>query len=162
TGSQVAYNASVVGTPPWLFCSASGTTTGSVQVAVDPGTLAPGEYQGTVLVSSPGLSDVAPVQVILTVSAAPVLSAQPAQLNFNYQVGGQVPVGQTLLVLSNIGSVNITHNEVPFSGGNWLTVTGSGSTPVPFLVTVNPAGLTPGTYREQIVLRSADPAIAPV
>lgn len=162
SGAPLAYSAAVVDSPPWLFSSGSGTTTGMVNVAVDPGSLDPGEYQGTMLVTSPSISSVAFVQVILTVSAAPVITVQPTQLNFAYQLGSPNPVSQSMVVRSDSSPVVVLDTVQSFSGGNWLRVSGSGVTPAVFSAAVDPTGLAPGTYKDQITFRSADLAVAPI
>jgi uncharacterized protein (TIGR03437 family) len=160
--TPVPYSYSVVPGPLWLYASGSGNTSGTATVAVDPGVLTPGEYQGTIQVSSPSTGNVAAVNVILTVSATPIITVQPAQLIFAYQIGGQLPVNQSLVVRSGSDVLNVTAAVQTLGGGNWLHIAGGGNTPAPFSVSVDPAGLAPGNYQEQITISSPDSPSTPV
>ena len=78
------------------------------------------------------------------------LTASPASLSFSYQVPSpNLPQSQALTVAAS--------SAVPFtavaSGGSWLTVNPtSGTTPANLSVSVNPAGLSPGTYTGKIIV----------
>jgi uncharacterized protein (TIGR03437 family) len=71
-------------------------------------------------------------------------------LNFAFQTSGSFPTGQSLVLSSG--------TPIPFtvgtSGGSWFAVTPntSDTAPVALVVTVNPAGLSVGSYYAQIVL----------
>lgn len=157
--SATAYTAAASG-GAWLSVTpAGGTTDGALTVAVDPTGLAAGTYNGTVTVTAPtaGNSPQA-IPVTLTVSAAPVLTVSPSQLTFNFQSGGTAPAAQALNIT---GSAPLTYN-VAASGGAWLAVTPSnGSTPGSASVSVNPAGLAPGTYNGTIDITSAGAGNSP-
>jgi hypothetical protein len=75
---------------------------------------------------------------------------------FSATVNGPVPDAQTLAVTA-VGSapVSLTESVTTQSGGNWLSVTSGTSTPANLTVTVNPAGLAPGTYVGNIVVTPA-------
>ena len=120
SGSPIAYSFSAVSGSEWLFASGSGSTPGTATVAVDPGLLTPGEYQGTVQLSSPSVSNIGAVSVILTVTATPVLTVQPSQLTFAYQIGGQRPVNQSLLVASGSNTLNPWLPGTVSWNNNWL------------------------------------------
>jgi uncharacterized protein (TIGR03437 family) len=148
--------------PQWLFASGNGTTPGTVSASVDPGVLAAGVYQGTVRVSAPGAASPASVQVVLTITNAPVLSDQPADLNFTYQVGAAAPAAATVVVSSNSGTQTVAATPTTTSGGNWLVVSGGGNTPAATSVSVNPAGLSPGTYHGQVQFTASGVANSPL
>jgi uncharacterized protein (TIGR03437 family) len=162
SATPIDYMISVVPGPSWLFASGTGTTPANVSVTVDPGALTPGQYQGTVLVTPSGSGMPLSIQVILTVTNAPVLSAQPSGLSFAYQVNGPAPPNASLLIISDSGSQQITLGSMSFSGGNWLTVTGGGSTPAAVTLLVDPAGLTPGVYSEEIIVMASGVANSPL
>jgi hypothetical protein len=162
SGGVVDYTVSVVPGPAWLFASGNGTTSGSVSATVDPGILGAGQYQGAVLITPSNNSAPIQVPVVLNVSSAPALIPQPTALAFAYQINGPLPVSQTLVISSDRGSHAITIGAQSFSGGNWLTLTGGGNTPASVTASVNPAGLAPGVYTEQITVTAADVSNSPL
>ncbi len=157
--SATAYTAAASG-GAWLSVTpGSGTTDGALSVSVDPTGLAAGTYNGTVTVTAPtaGNSPQA-IPVVLTVSAAPVLTVSPSQLTFNFQSGGANPPSQMLNIT---GSAPLAYN-VAASGGAWLSVTpASGNTPGSATVSVNPAGLSPGSYNGTINITSGGAGNSP-
>ena len=89
--------------------------------------------------------------VSLTVNPATTsgtLTASPAALTFNYQMGGRTPSSRTLAISSTGGSTSFTALETD----PWLSITPAigGSTPADIRASVNPAGMAPGTYGAQI------------
>ena len=142
---------------PWLtFTPTEGVTPSTLSVSVDP--LIPALYTGAgnyparieVLNSE---AAVLGIPVALTILPA-TLAAVPSSLVFSVQAGASTTVTQTLAV----GGMGWT---VPFkvvaSGGAWLSsssVSGNSvcvsngvlCTPATVSVTVNPNGLSPGTY----------------
>src|SRR6267143_1723033 len=89
--------------------------------------------------------------VSLTVNPATTsgtLTASPASLTFNYQMGGRTPSSRTLAISSTGGSTSFTASETD----PWLSITptSGGSTPADSRTSVNPAGMAPGTYGAQI------------
>src|SRR5204863_504785 len=82
----------------WLAVSpASGSTPGTLNVQVSPGSLATGSYTGTIQILSSG-SVVQTVTVSLNVNAAQNLSLSPSSLQFTYQIGGPTPAAHTISV----------------------------------------------------------------
>ena len=144
--------------PIWLFAAGTGTTPGTVSVSIDPGGLAAGVYQSTVQVSAPGVSSPISVQVVLTVTSAPSLAAQPSALNFAYQVGAQAPAAAAVVVSSSDGLQTVVATPTTSSGGNWLVVSGGGNTPAAASISVNPAGLAAGVYQGQVTFTSSTAA----
>ncbi len=82
------------------------------------------------------------------------VQVSPSSLNFSYQVGGLVPIPQSLSVNSSIASVALSYSASATAyNGAWLTGTGlSGNTPGTITVSVNPAGVPPGTYTGGIIV----------
>lgn len=139
----------------WLLVGPnSGTTPANLIVTIAPGALPAGSYAGQITISEPGASP-AIVNVTLTVSANPLLGLSPNSLNFNYQVGTAVPAAQNITPTSTGAPLSYTATAATASGGNWLTAAGGGSTPNPTVVSINPAGLAPGTYSGTISFAAA-------
>ncbi len=159
SGAPVSYTAAITPGPAWLFSSGSGTTPGNVSVAVDPGVLTPGVYTGSVVITPTNGTPVF-LQVVLNVANTPVLSSQPTQLSFAYQVNGSTPPSQTLLIASDPVSVSAAAAAQTFSGGNWLSVSGGGGTPAPLSVNVSPVGLVAGVYHGRLLSRHPAPQTA--
>jgi uncharacterized protein (TIGR03437 family) len=137
----------------WLSVSpASGTTPASLSVSVDPTALSPGVYNGTITITVPGTSPLS-VAVTLTVTSPSTISVSPRVLNYAYQSGGNLPEPQAVTV-SATSAVAFTASA---AGSSWLSVSpASGTTPASLSVSVNPAGLNPGTYQFKITVADTD------
>jgi hypothetical protein len=149
------YTVSASSAGNWLTATASGTTPGTISVSVNPGTLAVGQYTGSLSIASPGATNTPQtVQVTLNVAAPPALTVAPQSLSFFVPGDGSTPAPKTLTVLSTGGNTNFTASAFS-QGGNWLSVSGGGTTPGSLVVSVNPAGLTPGqTYNGSITINA--------
>jgi uncharacterized protein (TIGR03437 family) len=148
SGTGTVAIATVSTNAPWLRVSQLSSAPGNVTVTLSPGLLQPGTYVGNVYITgvgSPGPS--VTVGVSLTVNAMPQLTATPASLSFNYEIGSQAPAPQSLALTTN--GVPLTYAVT--SPGTWLSVSPArGTTPGTALVMVNPAGLGPGSYNGTI------------
>uniref|UniRef100_Q01S71 BACON domain-containing protein n=1 Tax=Solibacter usitatus (strain Ellin6076) TaxID=234267 RepID=Q01S71_SOLUE len=162
SGGAQNFTISVVPGAAWLFASGNATTPAPVSVTVDPGVLGVGEYAGTVLITPSGSGTPIQVQVILTISSAPVLTAQPTELAFAYQINGPLPNARSLVITSDRGTPNVLLGTQLFSGGNWLLLSGGGLTPAAVTAAVNPAGLAVGVYREEILVMADGVANSPL
>jgi uncharacterized protein (TIGR03437 family) len=145
----------------WLSATpGSGGAPARVSASVDGRGLAPGTYQGSILVTAPDAdppTQRVEVQLIVAPPGSPVPSAQPASLIFEYFQGAQ-PRSQQLLV-SNLGGGSFAFFVAPLtdSHGDWLRVsplTGTARTNDPVILTVSaiPGELAPGTYGGSIVV----------
>jgi len=137
------------------FSPASGTASGTpTQLVLTPipsvvSTLGPGTYSNQVQVS--GGNGTQLIQVNLTVSNSPLVNASPQALVFTYALNGAAPATQAISLTSTSSSLPVTVS----SNQTFLLVGGSPtSTPTTVLVSVAPAGLTPGTYTGQITITS--------
>jgi trimeric autotransporter adhesin len=164
TQSPATFNLSFTSTSggAWLdLGTVSKTVPATVSVSVDPfsANLAVGVYNGTITVNQT-LS----IPVTLTVTTA--LVSSPTSLTFTAQQVTGAPTPAPPVQTINVTSVV----PAPFSAaatstGNWLAVSpASGTTPANLTVTVNPAGLAPGTYMGSVGLSSgaAPPVTVPV
>ena len=162
----VLYSASAASSG-WLSVSpANGSMPTALRVIVDPSAVSPGPYQGTVTITGPNASPATrTISVALTVTAAgqPSLNLKPSNLTFSF-VQGAAAVTRPLSV-SNVGggSFSFTVASATVVGGSWLkaspasgSVNAFASTPVS--ITVNPAGLGPGTYSGTVTVASVNPA----
>jgi hypothetical protein len=145
----------------WLSVSpAYGTTPANLQVSVASSTLTPGNYSGTITVTSLGAgTTTASITVSLTVVAPPpLLVVSPSTLNFTALKGGAA-TAQTLAVTNGgFGSFGWTAS----SDSTWLTISpASGSTPQNMIVTANPSGLATGSYTGHITVTATGVANAP-
>jgi uncharacterized protein (TIGR03437 family) len=152
----------------WLGASpASGATPANVQVMVNSGSLAVGQYTGTVTIASAGAagSPIA-VPIVLNVVAPGTLTVAPTTLAFTYIIGQTAPVAQNLALSSTAAASFTTQVQVDGSSGTWLTVTpASGSTPATLVVSVAPTTLAAGNYTGRVVITSPNvltPVTVPV
>lgn len=150
--------------------SASAATPASVQVGVNPGTLLPGMYSGSLLISAPAVSQSQAVAVTLLVSPPdPILLMSQSGLFFTgVEGGGIVPLQTVSIVNTGSGTLNWSASTSTAAGGNWLSIsprTGSGvvgSLQVPlFDVGVNVTGLKAGQYHGLVRVESPDAKNAP-
>ena len=123
--------------------------------------LAPGTYQGNVILVAPASGN-SPfvVPVSLTVSATPNLIAAPTSLSVTYRQLDPAPAPIQITVTSSGASLSFTPSVSPNT--TWLTLSGisplpaTGSTPATVQFTVDPSGLAPGSYQGSIIVTSAN------
>jgi len=161
TSTAINYTATTATT--WLTTTASGTTPGNLSIGVNPSGLAAGTYTGSVSVASTGASNSPqsiPVTLNVTATATkPALNLSPTSVTFNYQIGGSTPAAQKVATTSS------TSTAIPYSASTttaWLTATGSGSTPGSISLSVNPTGLTAGTYTGSVSVAGTGASNTPV
>jgi uncharacterized protein (TIGR03437 family) len=152
---------------PWLSVAYAGSLTlsGSSSVNwpvnVNLAGLAAGTYTGKITVAS-GLATNSPqsltVNLTVTQGTAAALSVSPSSLVFEAIPGGPAPNPQTISVSTSTSGVNFTATAATSSGGNWLSVTPSGTTPGTATVTANSSGLAAGSYSGTVTV-SAGSAI---
>ena len=146
----------------WLSASpTSGSTPGSVIVAVNPSGLAAGTYHGTLTVHVAGASpadQTASVDVTVDAAGPVQLGVDPVTVSITTNQGGE-PRSSNLQVLNRgAGSLSFTANS---SGGTWLSVqpqqgTATQGSPASLVVTADPRGLDPGSYSGKIVVATAN------
>jgi uncharacterized protein (TIGR03437 family) len=145
----------------WLSVSPAAADTPSILTAiVNPVGLAPGFYTGqiTIQVANAGPFN---IPVSLTVTAPPLLTWGSRNLVF-LQAQGSASSPQTVSLNSSGPPIRFQLTSGS-AGGNWLVVSPTeGVTPASINVTVNPAGLPPGTYNGQVTARAADGSTAAV
>jgi len=151
--ASIGFSAAPAAGANWLSVSpASGTTSGSVSVSVNPVGLSPGTYNGSILVS--GLATNSPLSVPVTLTVTAVISANPGSLTFAFQTGQSAPPSQTVHISAS-GSAAVSF-QAAASGAQWLSVApSSGTTPSDLAVSVNPTGLSAGTFNGTITVTSA-------
>ena len=152
----------------WLTLSpASGSGgNGAISLTAATGTLAVGNYSGSVTVSATGATNgPQTVPVDFTITAAPVppaIGVSPTSLSFTAQQGGNNPVNQSFNI-SNTGGGTLTWSAS--DNAAWLTLsptsgTGNGSV----TASVTTGMLTAGTYNGTVTLSAtgATPVTVPI
>jgi hypothetical protein len=127
-----------------------GSTPATLTVLVNPVGLSSGTFTGSVTIVSPDSSN-SPVSVPVTlaVTGAPMLSVEPASLEFTFAIGGAAPSSQTISVS---GTTPILFSASA-AGGNWFSVLPpSGTTSTVLRVSVDPSVLSPGRYVGSITI----------
>jgi hypothetical protein len=153
-GGSLAWTA--VSNASWLTASPSnGVTSASLQVSVNSSSLNGGTYSGTITVLSLGAVNVVQqINVSLTIVVPPpAIALSPGSVNFVAIIGQPAPAAQTLSIMNaSQGSFSwATATDAP-----WLISSpASGSTPGVTNVSVNPAGLSVGTYTGHVVVSAS-------
>ena len=165
-GGGGTLNWSATDNADWLSVSPSAgaiesgaTTPATVTVTVNIGTMAAGDYTGTVTID--GGAGVTPktVTVTLSLAAQPVISLSATTYAFAGIQGGSNPADQTLTITNTGGS---TLAWTATKTATWLTLsTSSGTAPSTVTLATSLAGLTPGTYTGSISIASTAAANTP-
>ncbi|HTQ54518.1 MAG TPA: hypothetical protein VMI94_08675 [Bryobacteraceae bacterium] len=138
----------------WLSVTSDNDfTPATLSVTVNPSIVTAGTYNGTITVtpSPSGGSLAIPISLQVGTNS---LSVTPTSMSFAYTQTSTIPPPQ-VLDLSSLAPKD-TFTVQATSSGNWLLVNGvttavTGSLPATLNVTVNPAGLAPGTYTGSIL-----------
>ena len=84
-------------------------------------------------------------------------SCPPTALTFTWTAGATAPANETCSVTSSPSGVGVTATAATTSGGNWLQVSLNPTTsPSSLTVSVNAAGLAPGSYNGNITLSALE------
>ncbi|HEY3440912.1 MAG TPA: hypothetical protein VGK29_09180 [Paludibaculum sp.] len=146
---------------PWLQVTpVGGTTPGAITVTVNSTGLAPGNYTGSIAVSSADASN-SPLLIGVTFSVAQAtFVVSPTVVNFGAPAGSFASITQQLQVSANPGgAVQFT----AVSSQPWLTVNpGASATPASLNVTLNPAPLSAGVYSATITITATQAQAATV
>ena len=136
------------------FNPASATTTSSLMLMVGATTAT-----GTSTVTITGTSGTLSHTTTVSLTVPSTLTAAPTALSFNYLVGSPTPGPQAISVSGGPPALSFTASV---SGGTWLSAGPlSGTTPGTVNVTVNPGGLTAGSYTGTVTITSAGAAGSP-
>ncbi|MBI4910360.1 MAG: hypothetical protein HY820_42475 [Acidobacteria bacterium] len=145
-----------VSSAPWLKATPAVAFTSAVlAVTVDPAGLAANTYTATITLSSESASNSPRIPVTLTIAAPPrpTLTLTPLLFSFDYETGGEVPAPASFTVHSSGAPFNFSAVTSTNDGANWLRLAASsGVTPSTLDISVNPSGLSAGTYTGRITV----------
>jgi hypothetical protein len=164
----------------WLGAAPTGGTvapkqTGQVTISVDTSTLTPGTYVGQVILDGTDMNgheaSGSPQTVTVNlVVQPPCVLTQPSSraLTFSYTQGGSAPSPQNVM-FTGTGSCAwpLIWSTAPSPLPAWLALTPSSRSikasgeSASIQVSVNVAGLTPGTYTAQVSISATDSSGAP-
>ncbi len=138
----------------WLSLSpaSGGTLPAQPTVIVNPTSLSPGTYSGTIAVSSPGGTQ--SVTVTLTVTSSPVLTARPGSVAFYKQTGSPNPQSQIVQFVTADPTLSTTLDLTNTVTANaaWISV----STVTKYItIAVDPTGLAGGVYSSSVTVSPA-------
>jgi uncharacterized protein (TIGR03437 family) len=157
-GPSLALSTAVSGAG-WLTATpVSATSPASILLTVNPGTLGPGTYNGSVQITGTGASN-SPltVPVSLQISSISALRLSRTSVTLYGQPGGLSALTQVVGTSSTGAAVGFNTSFNTSSGGNWMNVTPTtGTTPGEITVTGNPSGLGPGTYSGTVTVTPTD------
>ena len=165
-GGTLAWSA--ITNASWLAVTpSSGTGPSTLSVSVSPAGLSAGTYMASIQISAAGATN-SPVAVAITLTVtAPgpaSLAVAPQKLMYSYTVGGAAPAPQTLSITNTGGG---TLSWAASVSANWLLLSAtSGTAPATLSVSVNPAGIAPGSYSATVEVSATgangSPASIPV
>jgi len=150
------------GVPVWMSVAPqAGTITptfpGTLTVSVNPGSLAAGTYNGSIVITGGGGSAI--VQVTFSIGGGGGggtgggLTATPGSLTMSAPLGSTSAVTQ---YISLTGYLPFSAYSTTSTGQNWLSVTpASGTAPATLYVQANPAFVSTGSYSGSIVVSTA-------
>jgi len=140
-----------------LITSTPPGVTQSVSVGINTSTLLPGTYSGLITFSGQGQVKDSPQSIVVTITINPqcVLQVAPSLLTFAGAYGQAVPASQNMSIGVAQGCTK-TLSWSATSSSQWLVLGAtSGTTPTHPSVSINDAGLNPGTYNGSIVFTTA-------
>jgi len=154
SAAQATFTTVIAG-GPWLTMSpASGTTPLAAKVNVNPTSLAVGTYTGTLTLTTSGSTPATVVVAVTLVVKAPppTLTASPSPMSVTYVRGDSDPSPMQLSLSTSGGVLSYS---AALAGANWLSISPKSGVvfpafPAAVTVTVNPAGMMPGTYKASI------------
>ncbi len=133
----------------------------TLTVTVTRGALAAGSYDGQITVTSADAANSPEwIDIFLNVNDQPTISLVPSSLTFTAAQGGGVPPSQSVSI-GNTGSGTLSWTAAKVGTVPWLSFSpgngsvASGST-TPLTVSVNQAGLSPGTVTAEIEISDAN------
>jgi uncharacterized protein (TIGR03437 family) len=155
----------------WLTLSSSGGSAASygssgLGITADPSHLMPGTYSGSVTISITGGPTLGVSVLAVVAGTQPTIELSQTGLRFQAVSGGAATSPQAISVL-NSGAATLTFASAAstISGGNWLSVSSSGtsssSSAGTATASVNPAGLQPGDYYGRIQFSASGAANSP-
>jgi uncharacterized protein (TIGR03437 family) len=126
---------------PWLSVTSGGITPSTITISTNQSGLASGTYQSAVFVTAPGAANsplVIPVSLVVT--TAPLVQVSPNTLSF----ASNTPPSQMFNVSAPGQFTTSVSPSTP-----WLTAMSTGSS---VTVSVNGAGLSPGSYQGSVII----------
>jgi uncharacterized protein (TIGR03437 family) len=137
----------------------SGANPGSFSVSVDPTGMAAGVYSGSITVLQSGVANTPYTYPVIMIvngggTGSGPLNFNPTALTFTSTNGVASPTSTILTVGANV-QTNFTYTtSVSGNVNNWISISpsnnGAGVTTTNLSVSVNPSGLTAGTYTGSI------------
>lgn len=140
-----------------LITSTPAGVTRPVSVGINTSTLLPGTYSSLITFSGQGQVKDSPQSIVVTITISPqcVLQVAPSLLTFAGAYGQAAPASQNMSIGVAQGCTK-TLAWSATSSSQWLVLgTTSGTTPTHPSVSINDAGLNPGTYNDSIVFTMA-------
>ncbi|HVW85262.1 MAG TPA: hypothetical protein VHB50_11305 [Bryobacteraceae bacterium] len=140
----------VTSSADWLTLPSGGTSLSPYSIFLKPEGLTPGTYTANLTFTS-SLGN-ATVAVLLTVTPAPAIVAQPASVSLLGTAGATAIVTQDIAIASPTGAIAFTAS----SNAPWLTLGSAGNTtPATLRLQANPSGLQAGVHSAAIAIGAA-------
>jgi uncharacterized protein (TIGR03437 family) len=125
----------------WLSASIASQFASEFTVSVDPSNLAPGAYNGSILVTAYyGGTSTLPVTLSVTKAPVPVISASSPSLTFNAAAYNAATYSQSIAITSDSGATAFSVSVGPPGSFSWLKVSPlSGTAPATLTITWDPS-----------------------
>ncbi len=155
-GGAVPFSVNALSSLNWLSATpGSGTTPAQLVVSATAAGLAPGTYDGSIIVSSNQTSNPAvTVPVSLAVGPSLSLTVAPTTIAFTSVIGDPAPPDQTITLSPSSGTVTFKANVQVTGSTQWLKIMpASGTAPASGItVSVDPTNLAPALYSGTITI----------
>ena len=151
-------NGSSTTNSPSTVTQVQGVAAQSVVVSINTSTLLPGTYNGMITFTGRGQVKSSPQNVSVTITITPQCSLQvsPSLLTFAGVYQQSSPASKTINVGASQSSCTTPMQWSATTTASWLILSAnSGATPTYPAVSVNSAGLDPGTYNGSIIFTTS-------
>ncbi len=139
----------------WLLATPStGTLPSTIYIEASTSALASGTYNGQITIDNTSTGQTSVISVSLLVQGITTLYASPGDGIFNYIANNSsLTQVEQISILASDGTVVPVSASVTNAGSTpWLSVSGSGTTPVNLSVTANASNLANGVYSGSILV----------
>jgi len=133
----------------------AGATYSPISLVVNVAYNAGGSLISEVTVSGGGAATVSTAFMTTVKPAAADLVWSSSTIQFQSALNGSALSQQVSVTNLFPASVGLTLSSATQSGGNWLSATGTATTPATVTISVSPSGLVAGTYQGQVTATAA-------
>ncbi|MGJ5818612.1 S1 family peptidase [Paludibaculum fermentans] len=165
TAAKITFTAAAESEGGWLQVDLrSGTTPRDLRITAKPGTLANGEYAGSLRIESPDAAN-SPISIPVVLKVVgPGLVAEPAALQLEMISGNRQPIQKQIAVKRSSSGTEMGFTVAVEAGSAWLTAVApaGAATPNSVKVAATAANLAPGAYSSAVIITSPTAGNSPL